>query len=386
MSPIQGLSNVVRLPRLGHIRLGTKEISQRTGNPYPVSTDYFIVPDKVKEVYGEKPRELNIMFPLDDPQEFAPQWLKCYSLTQGLVCRGDGLVAQRKIDLHTGAIANHSTEEWEMRKYPCEPQDCPEYQEKRCRRLMSLQFCLPEVEGLGVWQINTTSRNSILNINSTLKMVSSLSGGRLRFIPLTLALVPIEVTPEGEKIKKVYVLELRTTVKLADLVRIALLPAASAVLEDVEEEEPPEDLYPPEVIAELQEEKVTRKNDDEKPPESPPEPPKGSKSKGSSTKRPGNEIPPEKPKSKSKQKQDNVYDTLATTAEKKEIVEILRKAGETDEGIRAFFNKVTGKSTGWTKSDISKMKQELQGVKPEPPQQPLRERDEIDDFLEADED
>jgi len=59
--PIKGLSEQLRLPRRGKIRLGEKKKSEKTGKTYPISLDYFVVPDEVKKVYGEKPRKLDIM-------------------------------------------------------------------------------------------------------------------------------------------------------------------------------------------------------------------------------------------------------------------------------------------------------------------------------------
>ena len=62
---IKGVSEVVRLPRLGKIRLGVKR-ENSTGTPYPSPTDYFVCPDEVRKVFGEKPKELRIMFPTED--------------------------------------------------------------------------------------------------------------------------------------------------------------------------------------------------------------------------------------------------------------------------------------------------------------------------------
>nr|MBC8477840.1 hypothetical protein [Dehalococcoidia bacterium] len=65
MTPIKGISEIVRLPRLGKIRLGLREDTGK-GSIYPLPTDYFVCPEEVKRVFGEKPRELRIMFPTED--------------------------------------------------------------------------------------------------------------------------------------------------------------------------------------------------------------------------------------------------------------------------------------------------------------------------------
>lgn len=248
--PINELSDIVRINRLGKIRLGIKVNSKdKKGVQYPKATDYFVVPDEVKAVYGEKTKELDIMFPVEDPELFAQQWLRAYSLTQGLVCIGDGVQARRKVDMATGAIADHETKEWEWREITCDPQECQKYQTKRCRRVMNLQFLLPEVPGLGVYQIDTSSFYSIVNINSMIKMLKAMLG-RCSMVPLTLALGPIEVSPLGITKKTVYVMHIKKDIKLAELAHIAQLPLGRVLIPEADTEEPPEDLFPDGVIAE----------------------------------------------------------------------------------------------------------------------------------------
>jgi len=253
--PIEGLSDVVRIPRLGKIHLGVKvESKGKKGVQYPKATDYFVVPDEVKAVYGEKPTELEIMFPVEDPEIFAQQWLRAYSLTQGLVCIGNGIDARRKVDIATGAMADHETKQWEWKELTCDSQECTEYQTKRCRRVMNLQFLLPQVPGLGVYQIDTSSFYSIVNINSMIKMIKGILG-RCSMVPLTLALGPIEVSPPGITKKTVYIMHIKKNIKLAQLAQIAQLPLARVLIPEPETEVPPDDLFPESVIAEQKREK-----------------------------------------------------------------------------------------------------------------------------------
>jgi len=201
------------------------------------------VPDEVKAVYGDKPTELEIMFPVEDPELFAQQWLRAYSLTQGLVCIGDGVTARRKVDIKTGDIANRETKQWEWREVTCNAQECPDYQAKRCRRVMNLQFLLPEVPGLGVWQIDTSSYYSIININSMVKLLKGVLG-RCSMVPLTLALGPIEVSSPGQTKKTVYIMRIKQDIKLAELAQVVQLPPAKVLIPEPETEQPPEDLFP----------------------------------------------------------------------------------------------------------------------------------------------
>jgi hypothetical protein len=246
--PIEGLSELVRIPRLGKIHLGVKVKSKEKKDvQYPKATDYFVVPNEVKNIYGDKPTELQIMFPVEEPELFAQQWLRAYSLTQGLVCIGSGVEGRRKVDMATGAIADHETKQWEWREISCDPQECPEYQTKRCRRVMNLQFLLPEVPGLGVYQIDTSSFYSIVNINSMIKMLKGILG-RCSMIPLTLALGPIEVSPPGLTKKTVHIMHIKKDIKLSQLAHIAQLPPARVLIPEADTEEPPEDLFPDGII------------------------------------------------------------------------------------------------------------------------------------------
>ncbi|GAH87206.1 unnamed protein product, partial [marine sediment metagenome] len=64
--PIKGVSDVRRMPRLGKVRLGIKVEPEEEGKkPYPRATDYFVVPDEIKELVGNTPKKLNIMFPTE---------------------------------------------------------------------------------------------------------------------------------------------------------------------------------------------------------------------------------------------------------------------------------------------------------------------------------
>jgi hypothetical protein len=245
MSPIKDVSDIRRMPRLGKIRLGIKV--QGDKNPYPQATDYFVVPPTITEYVGQKPRTLTIMFPSDNPEDFAPQYLKCYSYSQKLVCKGNGVTCRRKVDTLTGDFASHTTDEWVFQdELPCDPDECPKYQAKQCRRVMNLMFIMPSVPGLGLWQLDTTSIYSIININSSVDLIKQVCGGRIRMIPLTLSLEPQEVEPLGEKRKIVHILHLRSDIKLSDTQRLLRKKPEEVLLPEIDEEEVPSDLFLPE--------------------------------------------------------------------------------------------------------------------------------------------
>ena len=262
MSPIDKISDIRRLPRLGVIRLGIKKEGQK--GPYPSATDFFVCPEEVKAVYGELPKELDVMFPSDDLDLIAPQWYKCYSYSQGLICKGDGKHCRRKVDTETGDFANRDTKEWGLADAICEPEHCPMIGDKQCRKVMSLLFILPEVPGLGVYQLNTSSFYSIVNMNSQLApdgFIRPFTRGKIAFIPLKLSIGPQEVTPPGVGRKTVQILSLRADVKLADIIRISRQAPAQVLLPTLEEEEPPEDLFPEEVLEQGEEAADTAERD-----------------------------------------------------------------------------------------------------------------------------
>ena len=243
--PIKGVTEVVRLPRLGKIRLGIKK-ENASGVSYPFQTEYFVCPEEVRKVFGVKPRELRIMFPTDDQTQWASQYLRCYSASRGLVCRGDGETAVAKIDIRNGEIAGKESIETEMKEITCNPAKCAYYQKAQCRRVMNLQFLLPDCPGFGVYQLDTSSFFSIVNVNSSLELIRG-TCGRLSMLPLSLKLIGQEVQPEGKK-KTVRVLSMTAPYSLAEIQRYAQIPPGQALLLPPPDNEAPDDLFPDEIL------------------------------------------------------------------------------------------------------------------------------------------
>ena len=212
MSPIKGLSEKRRLPRLGKIHLGTRHPEKG----YPMKTDYFVCPPEVQKVFGDKPKELKILIPVEDDEKWCSQYYRCYSKTRGLICKGDGEVAIRMVDTQTGAMADRDSKAIAMKEMACQGRECPDYKVK-CKEVMNLQFLLPEVPGIGIWQIDTSSINSIRNINSTAELLKGIYG-HICMLPLLLTLEPIEVNnPDDGKKQTVYTLNIRTNANLLEM-------------------------------------------------------------------------------------------------------------------------------------------------------------------------
>lgn len=168
---IKGLSDRRRMPLLGKIRLGIKKVSQKTGNEYPAEVDYFVCPESVRQIFGEQPKVLKVMFPLDDIDAIFPVAYIFYGQSRGVKCKGDGERAW---------CVDDETKEIVERACPCEL-----LEQGKCKQVGRLMFMIPAVSVGGVYQITTSSYNSIIDIQSGLDFVKAMVG-RFNFIELDL--------------------------------------------------------------------------------------------------------------------------------------------------------------------------------------------------------
>ncbi len=206
MSPIKGLSEVRRMPRIGKLHTGTKKMSEKSGKEYPVQVDYFVFPEgyaeALKKAFGtDQPKSLPIRIPSEDEERWANQYYRHYSRTRGLVCKGDGDIATRLIDLSTGEwFLSTESKNVGMRDVRCKGRECPDYCESKCKEVMMMQFIVDaDIPGMGIWQLDTSSINAILNINSAAEFIRFVYG-KVSMIPLTLSLEPTMVKrPDGKQ-------------------------------------------------------------------------------------------------------------------------------------------------------------------------------------------
>ena len=201
---------------------------------------------------GDKPRALDILIPVEDEELYCQQYYRKYSATQGLVCKGTGETARVKVDTSTGAYADHNTKEFVYKEISCPGKECAYYKNKTCKEVMNLQFMLPKIPGLGVWQIDSGSANSIININSCAAMIRGLFG-RLHMIPLLLTLESKEVNnPDTGKRQTVFVLNLRHQGNLYDImneVKVLQASLGTTMLPPAPDEDEEPD---PEAVLELE--------------------------------------------------------------------------------------------------------------------------------------
>lgn len=232
--PIKGLTDKRRISRGGHLRIGEKAISPKSGAEYPKAVDHFIPdfedPDMVPlftQLYGENPKRVTVAFPSDDPEQFFQQWYKAYGKSSGLKCKGDGETAMRYETEDEGGGGLVEV------KCLC-PDECEFAQQHGCKRLGSLQFFVRGLPGIQVIQINTTSYNSIVNLNTGIDMMQRLRGARgIAGVWVDLLIKPQEAQVQGKK-KNIFVLDLYIPVNLDNILGltsafepVACLPAPS---------------------------------------------------------------------------------------------------------------------------------------------------------------
>lgn len=196
---INGLSNRRRYPIIGKIRLGIRVLGKNGWNP--VETPYFVVPKEVQQVYGEKPVELDVMFPSNNPDLIFPQSLRWYGNSLGLKCIGNKKQAQR---------LNERTFKFEPRECPCDLLERGE-----CSERAQLLVILPKISMAGLYQIDVGSSNSMIDINSYFDWMNT-HIGRFAMIQLKLRRVPRQMVHKGQP-RTHYPLTLRFDDSAADV-------------------------------------------------------------------------------------------------------------------------------------------------------------------------
>lgn len=102
---VANVTGLMRLKRIGKIRLGIKKKHAQTGREYPSATDhegnpidYFVIPQEHQEILGPRPKVIHGMFSSNDPHEVYQEELAMYGASSGLKCHGNGKEAERRDD------------------------------------------------------------------------------------------------------------------------------------------------------------------------------------------------------------------------------------------------------------------------------------------------
>jgi hypothetical protein len=211
--PIRGCTDAPpRFTRAGHIRLGVKTQNAR-GSIYPEKSDHFIADFESPEsaalfhsIYGAQPKKITIAFAHETAEEIFPQWYMCFGSSAGLKCKGDGSTAQRADD------------QGNMTEVECPgPAECDFGKTNRCKQQARLSFFIRGLPGFQIFQCNTTSWNSIRNINSGLEMLRVVRGDKpVRGVWVDLYLVPQTAQHAGKSVQ-IYVLKVDIPTNLDNL-------------------------------------------------------------------------------------------------------------------------------------------------------------------------
>jgi hypothetical protein len=201
-----------RLVRAGHLRIGEK-VPTRNGGERPSKIDYFKFDPEPQfaalaplfhQIYGDRPTRITIALISDDPDKTFNTSYSCYGKGTGLKCRGDGETATRFTD--QGDI-----------EVPCPGPDACEFARKNgCKSLGMLQFFIQGLPTLHIFQINTGSYNSIVNLDSQIKMFSMLRNGGIGGVWIDLVLMEKEGQADGKRVK-FWCLSLDTACALNDV-------------------------------------------------------------------------------------------------------------------------------------------------------------------------
>lgn len=204
---IQTIEQRKSSPVLGTIRLGIRQ-EAKSGSKYPKTVPHFVLTDapEVARVYGDDPKEIDIIFIAEDIEMNIPTWLMWFgagikdkdgNMKGGkLFCKGNGPdvegrpgVAQfySKRDPKTGVVPDR----------PCLGEQCPDWIDKngarQCKPAMKVLCVLPLVSPYGVYEINTNSWNSIKSFHEQLSWIKTLKGN--------ISLLPFKIVREEENIK-----------------------------------------------------------------------------------------------------------------------------------------------------------------------------------------
>jgi hypothetical protein len=171
--------NSDRQPLLGKISLGIK-LKNASGTEYPKEVDYFVVPEAVQKVHGEKPKALPCMFVIDNEFEAVKQFYAVYGSNRKMKCSGDGHTAERRNDVG-------------IEKMSCPgPEDCDFGKQNGCKAQTDLYVTLHQVNMGGVYKLSTRGLTSGADILTGIN--------RAKILFKRISMVPMMLVREEKKI------------------------------------------------------------------------------------------------------------------------------------------------------------------------------------------
>ncbi|MGR0183181.1 recombination directionality factor [Azospirillum aestuarii] len=212
----------LQLPEIGKIKIGMKGAARtsRGGTEFqpPQKLDHFLVTtlergqdnnylrdERVHAQLGEKPRDLPVRLVFDDPELNFQSRLVAYQ-GKTLWCHGDGITSQRL--QKDGTWKDHDCSKCPLAD-PAFQAIAENQRYPKCKMNGRLAVMLDTASTVGgVHVLRTTSYNTIVGITSSLAFLTSVTGGPLAGIPLTMSIRPKTATDPTGKTQTIYVVSL----------------------------------------------------------------------------------------------------------------------------------------------------------------------------------
>jgi Recombination directionality factor-like len=219
---IKGLSDrKLSFPEIGQIRKGAAKTDANKPGP---DLDYFrVIFDEAEKdaeyifrnVYKDKPQELNIFLPFDEIERMWDPFLEAYTAGR-MVARSDGEYFLYLLDTKTGEIlVKNGLHLKTKRPLPyIDGQQVGTYTNRKsgkeepifCKPVGRLKVIIPELARAAYLTVITGSYHDIANISAQLEAFKMLNGGRIAGIPLVLRRRPKRIsTPnkDGTRVRRV---------------------------------------------------------------------------------------------------------------------------------------------------------------------------------------
>jgi len=201
--PIKGMTDQApSFPQIGVVRKGAPK--PKDGKRPGKDLQYFRVEfdeeeveaaKTFKEVYGDKPQEINVLIPFDEIDRSWEAWREAY-VAGALIHRCDGENVVYAINPKTGEmLVQNSLSVKTGQPVPC-------VANAGCKPSGRLRVIVPELQRLAYLMVLTTSIHDIVNISKQLSGIKNMNGGCLRGIPLVLRRRPKKISTPNAKTGK----------------------------------------------------------------------------------------------------------------------------------------------------------------------------------------
>lgn len=154
------------------------------------------IADQIMDLYGEDRKDghgrhlyrFPVIFAQDAWQSVMPHGFHCYSRSELQFWSQYGEDGHRycmyRQDVQVDPKSKRAHRTFGGRKTAtrglCHPDECPEYQQRKCNMTGSLQFYIPGITGSsGVIEVPTTSIYALMGARETMEMISMATGGRI---------------------------------------------------------------------------------------------------------------------------------------------------------------------------------------------------------------